>query len=74
MFSKPFTSQTKKTTLTIGISIGAAELHLVAVDCGENGVVLGSVTSFPFDPQGPLDKQISSALSAFEKKARFAER
>ena len=69
MFSKPFSSQTKKTTLTIGISISAAELHVVAVDCGDNSVALGSVTSFPFDPLGPLDKQISGALSAFEKES-----
>ncbi|QDG37082.1 agglutinin biogenesis protein MshI [Alteromonas mediterranea] len=67
MLTGLFSSQTNKTTLTVGVSVSAAELHIVAIDYDNSTVSLSSVSSVPFDPRHALDKQVNDALTAFEK-------
>ena len=61
MLTGLFSSQTNKTTLTVGVSVSAAELHVVAIDYDNSTVSLSSVSSVPFDPRQSLDKQVNDA-------------
>ena len=69
MLSSLFSSQKNNTTLTVGVSVSAAELHIAAVNFSDSGYVLNSFASVPFDNRQPLEQQLSEALREFEKEA-----
>ena len=69
MLSSLFSSQKNNTTLTVGVSVSAAELHIAAVNLGDSGYVLSSVASVPYDNRQPLEQQLGEALQGFEKEA-----
>ena len=68
MLSSLFTSKKNNTTLTVGVSVSATELHITAINFGDSGYVLSSVASVPFDNRQPLETQLSDVLRDFDKE------
>ncbi len=67
MLSSLFFSKSKKTSVTVGVSVCASELHIVAIERSGDAVSLNSVSSVPYDQHQPLKQQLSAALSPFAK-------
>ena len=67
MLSRLFSSKSKKTSVTVGVSVCASELHIVAIERSGDAVSLNSVSSIPYDQHQPLKQQLSAALSPFAK-------
>lgn len=67
MLSSLFSSKSKKTSVTVGVSVCASELHIVAIERSGDAVSLNSVSSIPYDQHQPLKQQLSAALSPFAK-------
>lgn len=68
MLSSLFSSQKNNTTLTVGVSVSATELHIAAVNFEDSCYVLSSVASVPYDNRQPLEQQLGEALQGFEKE------
>lgn len=62
-----FSSQKNKTNLNVGVSVCAAEIHVVAVARNESAISLDSVSSVPFNPAQPLSEQLLPILNSFDK-------
>ena len=62
-----FSSQKNKTNLNVGVSVCAAEIHVVAVARNEGAISLDSVSSVPFNPAQPLSEQLLPILNSFDK-------
>ena len=67
MLSRLFSSKSNKTSVTVGVSVCASELHIVAIERSGDAVSLNSVSSIPYDQHQPLKQQLSAALSPFAK-------
>ena len=67
MLSSLFSSKSNKTSVTVGVSVCASELHIVAIERSGDAVSLNSVSSIPYDQHQPLKQQLSAALSPFAK-------
>ena len=67
MLSRLFSSKSKKTSVTVGVSVCASELHIVAIERSGDAVSLNSVSSIPYDQHQPLKQQLSAALSPFAR-------
>ena len=67
MLSRLFPSKSNKTSVTVGVSVCASELHIVAIERSGDAVSLNSVSSIPYDQHQPLKQQLSAALSPFAK-------
>ena len=63
MLSSLFSSKSKKTSVTVGVSVCASELHIVAIERSGDAVSLNSVSSIPYDQHQPLKQQLSAATN-----------
>ncbi|WP_334039102.1 agglutinin biogenesis protein MshI [Alteromonas macleodii] len=67
MLSRLFSSKSNKTSVTVGVSVCASELHIVAIERSGDAVSLNSVSSIAYDQHQPLKQQLAAALSPFAK-------
>lgn len=67
MLSRLFSSKSSKPNVTVGVSVCASELHIVAIERSEGAITLNAVSSIPFEESQPLKQQLSAALAPYTK-------